>query len=278
MTTVAVPASVNAKEDRIFLNKSYIDYINGAGFSPWIVPYCDGNSMMTPEIVAEKADVLLLPGGKDIDPTYYGKENIQSISVDPSKDAFERTLFQAFVAAQKPIFGICRGFQLIGCEYFFSNGDVDAGDLVRFLSNITGHDGPGHLDVKRNIRTQLIYNRGPFVNHTTPIREAIYGEETDEPGHTMFINSIHHQGIAVSKAAAGVNYNIFGACFLAFSTRGMKEDGSYLLAEALEIPHLKVKAVQWHPEELQEYKILANFWEKYKPQEEESDRVFGAGA
>lgn len=58
-------------------------------------------------------DGLILCGGDDVDPARFGQENRGSRGIDPDRDAAELALVDAYVAAQKPILGICRGHQIL---------------------------------------------------------------------------------------------------------------------------------------------------------------------
>ena len=58
-------------------------------------------------------DGLLLCGGEAIDPDRYGQKNCGSLGIDPDRDAAEFALAEAYAAAGKPIFGICRGHQVL---------------------------------------------------------------------------------------------------------------------------------------------------------------------
>ena len=58
-------------------------------------------------------DGLLLCGGEDIDPDRYGQKNCGSLGIDPDRDSAEFALAEAYAAAGKPIFGICRGHQVL---------------------------------------------------------------------------------------------------------------------------------------------------------------------
>lgn len=59
-------------------------------------------------------DGLLLPGGGDMDPKFYGQERIPACG-EPNllRDAAEPLLLRAFLAADKPVLGICRGIQVM---------------------------------------------------------------------------------------------------------------------------------------------------------------------
>jgi len=60
-------------------------------------------------------DALLLPGGADIDPARFNAALLpnHSETVDPARDGLEFALFERFVLLGKPVFGICRGIQVI---------------------------------------------------------------------------------------------------------------------------------------------------------------------
>lgn len=70
-------------------------------------------------------DGLLLPGGGDVDPVRFGQELDGSLDVDPALDQLQLDTLDRFVKAGKPIFGICRGHQVINV-YF-------GGDLIQDL-------------------------------------------------------------------------------------------------------------------------------------------------
>ena len=70
-----------------------------------------------PERAVQEAltcDGLLLPGGGDMDPKFYGQERIPACG-EPNllRDAAEPPLLRAFLAADKPVLGICRGIQVM---------------------------------------------------------------------------------------------------------------------------------------------------------------------
>ena len=59
-------------------------------------------------------DALIIPGGKHVHPDFYGAEiECTEHKFDPELDQLEIELVDSFVAAKKPILGICRGCQLI---------------------------------------------------------------------------------------------------------------------------------------------------------------------
>lgn len=62
-------------------------------------------------------DGLLLPGGGDMDPSFFGQPNRGSASIDRELDLKQLAALAAFLQAGKPILGICRGIQLINVYF-----------------------------------------------------------------------------------------------------------------------------------------------------------------
>lgn len=154
---------------------------------------------------------LILCGGDDIDPAYYGQENRGSTGVDVRRDEAELALVSAYLAAGKPILAICRGHQLLNVALGGSLiQDLDAG-LLPFHRVGEGETG----DRTHSVRAQA-----------GSILHGLYGE-------IFSVNSYHHQ------AADAIGRD------LSVTTRS--ESG---LAEALEHRQLPVLGVQFHPERM----------------------------
>lgn len=115
--------------------------------------------------LAADCDGLLLPGGADVDPGYYGQENQGSIGIDLGKDEDELTLARQFIRAGKPVLGICRGCQVLNIA----------------LGGTLHQDILGHSRVEGEERFHPVQ-----VEH--PMLRALYGER-------FTTNSSHHQSI-----------------------------------------------------------------------------------
>lgn len=122
-------------------------------------------------------DGLILPGGGDIDPRLFGQLNCGSRVIDSSLDRLQLAILKAFVLDRKPVFGICKGMQLI--NIFFG------GDIHQHLDTYTGHQYAGSDQVHETYAIQ-----GSFL-------QKIYGSR-------FAVNSAHHQGVDV--AGRGITY------------------------------------------------------------------------
>lgn len=91
------------------LKHQYCGAITGAGGLPVLIPPV-GKSLP----YARKIDGLLIPGGADLNPRYYGEEMSSGVRpVSEQRSDFEISLLKEVMRFQKPILGICYGMQLI---------------------------------------------------------------------------------------------------------------------------------------------------------------------
>ena len=123
-------------------------------------------------------DGLLLPGGGDIDPKFYGQERIPACG-EPNvlRDTAEPLLLRAFLAADKPVLAICRGIQLMNVAL--------GGDLYQ---DIKPFEHVPHNDHWGKIHTVTV--------RRDTLLSRILGQDT------ALVNSQHHQ--AVDKVAPGL--------------------------------------------------------------------------
>jgi putative glutamine amidotransferase len=115
-------------------------------------------------------DGLLLPGGWDVDPSFYGEKRDDKVQeVDPELDQTELSLFQQAREREIPVLGICRGQQVINVAM--------GGTLVQHLE---GHE------VRALGRSHLAH-----VIEVDPSSEL--GRAAGGP--KVRVNSLHHQAI-----------------------------------------------------------------------------------
>lgn len=132
-----------------------------------------------PEASHEGYDGLLLCGGMDIHPSHYGEEVNGSVDMEEARDNSEFPLAKAFIEAGKPVFGICRGFQLLNI-YF-------GGSLIQHLDNAEFH---------RTTEEEKV--------HLVTAEDGSFFAETF--GKEFSVNSYHHQ--AVNKLGEGLKITL----------------------------------------------------------------------
>lgn len=118
---------------------------------------------------AAGCDGLLLCGGGDIEPKWYGQEDRGSKNFEPLRDEMEIPLVRDFIEAGLPILGICRGLQVLNVAL--------GGTLVQDLPTAATHAWEESTGDKQHMVEAA---PGSFL-------EALYGERFPT-------NSAHHQG------------------------------------------------------------------------------------
>ena len=128
-------------------------------------------------------DGLLLPGGWDVDPSFYGERRDEKLGeTDPELDETELALFGQAREREIPVLGICRGQQVINVAM--------GGSLVQHLE---GHE------VRALGRRHLAHTID--VDPTSELGQAA-GE------HKVRVNSLHHQ--AIKRLGAGLQQSASG--------------------------------------------------------------------
>lgn len=193
-------------------NRSYVEAVLRAGGAPVLLPPVGDAEAV--DAMRASLDGLLLSGGGDIDPAYYGERAIpETDQPERDRDFIEFALTRWALEQELPILGICRGMQLVNVAL--------GGTLYQDLPT----------QVPEAERHNFAPLPGTTIAHTlrvTPGSKFAAIAGTSRPQ----ANSFHHQ--AVREPGAGVEIV------------ARADDG---IAEALEAPDYPfVVAVQYHPE------------------------------
>src|SRR4051812_30424703 len=88
----------------------YLESVRRAGGDPAEV----ADTHESPESIVARVRGVMLTGGGDVDPLLYGEPpHLSYESAEPGRDAFEIELAKAALAADVPLFAICRGMQVL---------------------------------------------------------------------------------------------------------------------------------------------------------------------
>lgn len=201
---IAMPRMSTDPEPTVAQSK-YIESLARAGAGMRWVELSDPEQAVQDALTC---DGLLLPGGGDMDPKFYGQERIPACG-EPNllRDAAEPLLLRAFLAADKPVLGTCRGIQVMNA--------VLGGDLYQ---DIKPFEHLPHNDHWAKVHTVTV-RRGTLLSR-------ILGQDT------VLVNSQHHQ--AVDRVAPG------------FTLAALSEDGIVEAIEKPDARFCL--GVQWHPE------------------------------
>ncbi len=202
--------------------------ILAAGGRPYLLP--TALPLEDISLVLGEFDGLFISGGGDIHPDYFGGEMHPSVAgVDRERDAFELAICRQAVAMDKPVFGICRGQQLLNVAM--------GGNLVV--------DIPSELPEAGEHQWWPNFQRSR-LSHL--VKLEIGSQLADIMGGNEFmVNSLHHQ--SVKDLGEGLKVT------------ATAPDG---VIEALEMPGKRfVVSVQWHPEWLQDYEPMRRIFKAF---------------
>lgn len=191
--------------------KNFVTHIQQAQGIPLLLPMGVVEDAAT---YISKIDKLLLAGGHDVSPVHYGEDPHPLIQgIHPDRDVFELALIKEAVAQNKPIFGICRGMQLLNVAF--------GGSLYQDLSLID------HPTIK-HVQLPTFFQ---FPTHGVKIKED--SRLAALLGTTYHVNSFHHQAV---KTVAD-DFNVIATA----------PDG---VVEAIESTAYgaPILGIQWHPE------------------------------
>lgn len=176
--------------------------------------------ILTPtEPIDERIDLIIIPGGVDINPLRYGQVPYwQTSKSDPIKEYFDDYILPEYITIGTPIFGICRGIQSLAV-YFGAK-------LVQHMYHET--NDKNRYDTVHNISLEEPFEQ-EYLDFHKGNRRMLKIE----------VNSLHHQ--CVSAIDLPDELEIIG------TYKGKFEVGSI---EAIRHRELPIYGVQYHPEEL----------------------------
>ena len=201
------------------IKPEYLDAILSAGGLPVVLPLSADDAQA--RALCARCDGIVLTGGPDVDPAWYGEAPLACTSVCAPRDRLERSVFSAALELDKPVLGICRGIQLINA--------VLGGSLIQDIPSQCSGSARHAMDAPfdRACHSVDLLDRTPLRSLSEQAR--------------IGVNSLHHQ--AIRGLAPGL------------TAMALSEDG---LVEAVWMKDRRfVWAVQWHPEITYQIDVLS---------------------
>ena len=208
---IGVVPLYDSEKESFWMLPGYMEGIEAAGGIPVMLPMTADDGIL--DTLVGALDSFLLTGGQDVDPALYGAAKSPACGETcPARDAMEPKLLKLALDADKPVFGICRGIQLLNACL----GGTLYQDLpAEHESAVDHHMNPPY---DRAVHEVTILADTPLA--------ALLGKMR------LGVNSYHHQAV---KTLAPV-----------LRPMALADDG---LVEAAYLPGKRFcMAVQWHPE------------------------------
>ncbi len=198
-----------------YIEKEMANYLARPGVMPVLIPDLEEERLWE---FLDEVDGLVLQGGMDIAPETYGEKPVENSRWpgDPYRDAYELKILDYALRKDKPVFGICRGFQLMNV-YF-------GGTLYQDIA----------LEVPGAIlhRDAVKYDQ---LNHEVTFIEGGLFEQWHSGQQVLKVNTIHHQGLKQLGDDLTVQATSDNGRIIEAFTWNKCNPG-------------KVLGVQWHPE------------------------------
>ncbi|HUS13870.1 MAG TPA: gamma-glutamyl-gamma-aminobutyrate hydrolase family protein [Chloroflexia bacterium] len=216
ITTMSDHDAAGLHAPRFSNNQSYSKAVMAAGGIPLLIPQVEDAESL--RALYDCLDGLLIPGGVDINPRFFQEDaHVDTDTPDNGLDFVETTMLPWALADDLPIFGICRGQQVLNVVM----GGTLWQDIPSEYATVFDH----RESYKRKIRDYLAHD--VRIEAGTRLRTLAGAER-------VWVNTSHHQ--AVKAVAPGLR-----------ATAWSPDE----LCEGLEGPdHYFLLAVQWHPEEM----------------------------
>ncbi len=170
MSKPIIAITARKSSDRYIVNQDYVDAFLQAGAVPLLlVPQSKENLLE----LLRMADGLCIPGGMDVDPTLYQQSNLGSEPIESEIDRLDLDVIDIARKLNIPVFGICRGLQIINVAL--------GGSLIQDLPK-------NRIDHLYSFKNQIKDRGHPVYIENGSILFSLFGQSIE-------VNTYHHQGI-----------------------------------------------------------------------------------
>ena len=155
---------------------NYAERVHDAGGVPLLLPVIEDPALMDEYLAM--ADGVVLVGGPDYPPEYYGEEPVPETGRDRLRPGYDPVFARKVLAGNWPVLGVCAGCQLLAI--------AAGGKLIQHLPNAEEA------------------HRGGKSRSATLLAAGALGDALDlRPGEEFTVNSFHHQAVAPGIEAYG---------------------------------------------------------------------------
>ena len=141
----------------------------------------------------EDADIVILTGGEDINPSLYKESAHPTTWFNTDRDEYELDALKDFNPSKQLLWGTCRGFQLIGA--------LAGGKLYQNVYNHAGRDHQVTFNTGEVLTTTSLHHQMVCANSMSSEDCVVLGWSTDVLSHA-------HEGSGVAFNAGDIELEV----------------------------------------------------------------------
>lgn len=213
-------------QERNFVSKDIIDAVIEAGGVPILIPIMNREEDILD--IMDSLNGIVLSGGHDINPIYYGEEPTRSIGFTYTpRDLFELFIVKAAIEKDMPMLGISRGQQIMTVAFggkLYQDLGENENTYINHMQTSSINDIGHYVDIRKGSKLHRIFDT-----------------------ERLLVNSFHHQAVKVAPKN--------------FIVTAMSSDG---IIEAMEHENKPIMSVQWHPEiMIKKHPVMIKIYEEF---------------
>ncbi|EXF24449.1 glutamine amidotransferase [Nesterenkonia sp. AN1] len=163
---------------------TYVEGVAAAGGTPVLLPPVGSDPS-----VLELMDGLIVIGGVDVDPRFYGADRHERTSSQPSRDEHDIALTRAALDRGLPLFAICRGAQILNVAL--------GGTLIQHLPDV-------NPDAAQYQPAPGRYGKVRFTTEPGSRCAQLLGESAESPCyHHQALDAVAEGLVVTARAADG---------------------------------------------------------------------------
>jgi len=206
---IGITGGYNEENRRLSLNERYFEAVMRAGGLPVMLPQTSDEE--TIGALLDQIDGLLLSGGVDVHPSRYGEETLPACgTICEKRDAFELAATKLALERNMPIFGVCRGIQVLAVAMgatLFQDIESQLGLPAAQHKQGEPYDDPVHT---------VRFKEGGLFERVTKTQlmptNSMHHQSIKEAGDRLRIEGITMDGI-IEAVCSKDNEAVFGVQF-----------------------------------------------------------------
>lgn len=185
------------------LDLDYVHLIEKNGMIPLLLPFTEGDNIERE--IMDRIDGLLISGGKDIHPRFYGEAIQETLDLTPHlRVNYDLKLVRKALNEDKPLLAICYGLQLLNV----AQGGTIYQDMAQVKDALPHREGKHLIHLQKGTKLLGIFQLDSIEvssSHHQSIREVGENLKVSATSSDGVIEAIEHKE---AKFALGLQWHV----------------------------------------------------------------------